>query len=827
MDDLKRVGLSFTTDGAVDFKKTLKEVNAAVKENYSEFKLAQSTWDKSTKTSEKLEARQKYLANQTNLYTQKVEQLTEELKQMEAAENQDTNAIEKKRAQLNSAQAKLNEYDKSLKQVTDDLRFHTTEMKEAATKVENFGNKTTEVGKKASVVSGAVVGVGAAAIKTAADFESGMSKVAALSGATGSDLEKLKAKAREMGSTTKYSASESADALSYMALAGWDTNKMLAGIEPILNLAAASEMDLAEASDIVTDYMTAFGIECDDAGKNATHFSDMMAYAMSKSNTTTQMLGEAYKNVASTAASLGYTAEETTAVLMTMANAGVKGGEAGTALSAIMTRLATNTKDCATELSQYGVEIYDSQGNMNSLSSILEGCKNVWNGLSQEQQANLAKTIAGQNHYSSFTTIMAGLQEGAEGAGSSFSTYAKALQECDGAASEMAATMQDNLNGQLTTVKSQLEESAIAIGNTLLPMIKDVVDNISNWVDKFNNLDEGTKKTIVTIALIVAAIGPLLIIIGKIATGISALMKLLAIITPLIAGVSAPVLVVIAVIAALIAIGVALYKNWDEITLRWKECWTGISNATSQAVESAKTYVNGLVDSSKEGINSLREDWKTGWSGIKNDFMEKWSGIKQDAQNGAASLKAHLGSVVDFTRNNWKAIGLCMTNPFVGAFNLLYNHCGTFRNYMNGFIQGIKNLFNFVFNWPHVPLPHFVVRPYGWKVGDLLKGKIPSMSVDFYKEGALLNRPTIFGLNGDKAMVGGEAGAEAILPVEKLINFMRTVNGEQNEELTQSMRQAIYEGMRQALKELGISIVLNDEKVGELFADYLRKELFA
>jgi myosin heavy subunit len=241
--------------------KTLKEVNAAVKENYSEFKLAQSTWDKSTKTSEKLEARQKYLANQTSLYTQKVEQLTEELKQMEAAENQDTNAIEKKRAQLNSAQAKLNEYDKSLKQVTDDLRFHTTEMKEAATKVENFGNETTEVGKKASVVSGAVVGVGAAAIKTAADFESGMSKVAALSGATGSDLEKLKAKAREMGATTKYSASESAEALSYMALAGWDTNKMLAGIEPILNLAAASEMDLAEASDIVTDYMTAFGIE--------------------------------------------------------------------------------------------------------------------------------------------------------------------------------------------------------------------------------------------------------------------------------------------------------------------------------------------------------------------------------------------------------------------------------------------------------------------------------------------------------------------------------------------------------------------------------------
>lgn len=827
MDDLKRVGLSFTTDGAVDFKKTLKEVNAAVKENYSEFKLAQSTWDKSTKTSEKLEARQKYLANQTNLYTQKVEQLTEELKQMESAENQDTNAIEKKRAQLNSAQAKLNEYDKSLKQVTDDLRFHTTEMKEAATKVESFGNKTTEVGKKASVVSGAVVGVGAAAIKTTADFESGMSKVAALSGATGSDLEKLEAKAREMGSATKYSASESADALSYMALAGWDTNKMLAGIEPILNLAAASEMDLAEASDIVTDYMTAFGIECDDAGKNATHFSDMMAYAMSKSNTTTQMLGEAYKNVASTAASLGYTAEETTAVLMTMANAGVKGGESGTALSAIMTRLATNTKDCATELSQYGVEVYDSQGNMNSLSSILEGCKNVWNTLTQEQQANLAKMIAGQNHYSSFTTIMAGLQEGAEGAGSSFTNYAKALQDCDGVAADMAATMQDNLNGQLTTLKSQLEESAISIGQVMLPVVKDIVDKISDWVDKFNSLDDGTKKTIVTIGLIVAAIGPLLILIGKMATGVSAIINLVSFLIPIIAGCGPVILAVIAIIGLLIAIGVNLYQNWDEIAGGFKQNWQEMKDTAGEAVEAVKGFIDGLVNGFKDGVGAIENWWTTGWGSIKSNFKENWTGIKQDLSNGVEHMKNGLGMVTGFVQNNWQGLRTTLSNPFLGAFKLLYDNCGAFHNYMNGFIQGIKNLFNFVFNWPHVPLPHFVVRPYGWKVGDLLKGKIPSMSVDFYKEGALLNRPTIFGLNGDKAMVGGEAGAEAILPVEKLINFMRTVNGEQNEELTQSMRQAIYEGMRQALKELGISIVLNDEKVGELFADYLRKELFA
>lgn len=827
MDDLKRVGISFTSEGAVDFKKTLKEVNAAVKENYAEFKLAQSTWDKSTKTSEKLEARQRYLANQTSLYTQKVEQLTEELAQMEAAEKQDSLAIEKKRAQLNNAQAKLNEYDKSLKQVTDDLKYHTTEMKETSKKIGDFGEKTTDAGKKMSVVSGAVAGVGFAAVKTAADFETGMSKVAALSGATGSDLEKLEAKAREMGSTTKYSASESADALSYMALAGWDTNKMLAGIEPILNLAAASEMDLAEASDIVTDYMTAFGIECDDAGKNATHFSDMMAYAMSKSNTTTEMLGEAYKNVASTAASLGYTAEETTAVLMTMANAGVKGGESGTALSAIMTRLATNTKDCADTLHEYGVEVYDSQGNMNSLSSILEGCKNVWNTLTQEEQANLAKMIAGQNHYSSFTTIMAGLQEGAEGAGSSFTNYAKALQECDGVAADMAATMQDNLNGQLTTLKSQLEESAISIGQVLLPVVKDIVDKISDWTDKFNGLDDSTKRIIVVVALIVAAIGPLLIIVGKIATGISSIIGLVATLTPIIAGCSPVILAVIAVIGLLIAIGVNLYQNWDEIAGGFKQNWQEMKDTVGEAVEAVTGFIDALVNGFKSGIDAIKDWWTTGWGSIKSNFKENWTGIKQDLSNGVEHMKNGLGMVTGFVQNNWQGLRTALSNPFLGAFKLLYDNCGTFHNYMNGFIQGIKNLFNFVFNWPHIPMPHFVVSPHGWKVGDLLKGKIPSLSVDFYKDGALLNRPTIFGMNGNKAMVGGEAGAEAVLPVEKLKDFMRTVNSEQNEALTGLMTQAMYEGMKKALKELGISIVLDDEKVGELFATYLRKELFA
>ena len=210
-------------------------------------------------------------------------------------------------------------------------------------------------------------------INSAGDFEASMSNVEALSGASGDQLQALTDKAKEMGATTKFTAGESADALSYMALAGWDTQSMLQGISPVMELAAAANMDLASASDIVTDYLTAFGLTASDT----THFVDVMAYAMSHSNTNVEQLGEAYKACAATAKSMGYSVEETTAVLATMANAGVKGGEAGTALNAIMTRLATNTKGCADELKKYGVSIYDSQGNMNSLSDILTGLSAV------------------------------------------------------------------------------------------------------------------------------------------------------------------------------------------------------------------------------------------------------------------------------------------------------------------------------------------------------------------------------------------------------------------------------------------------------------------
>lgn len=339
-------------------------------------------------------------------------------------------------------------------------------------------------------------------INSAGDFEASMSNVEALSGASGDQLQALTDKAKEMGATTKFTAGESADALSYMALAGWDTQSMLQGISPVMELAAAANMDLASASDIVTDYLTAFGLTASDT----THFVDVMAYAMSHSNTNVEQLGEAYKACAATAKSMGYSVEETTAVLATMANAGVKGGEAGTALNAIMTRLATNTKGCADELEKYGVSIYDSQGNMNSLSDILTGLSAVWDNLTDQEQANLAKTIAGTNQYSKLQTIMAGCSEQAAKGGQSFSDYASALENCSGTAGKMAGTMLDNLNGKMTLFESAADGLEIAVGEQLTPAMSDLYEvgaDVLSGMTEFVNDNPGVVKGITTMVGII------------------------------------------------------------------------------------------------------------------------------------------------------------------------------------------------------------------------------------------------------------------------------------------------------------------------------------
>lgn len=336
----------------------------------------------------------------------------------------------------------------------------------------------------------AVVGIGTAAIKTGADFEAAMSNVAAISGATGDDLKSLTDKAKEMGAKTKFSATESAEAFSYMAMAGWKTTDMLEGIEGIMNLAAASGEDLATTSDIVTDALTAFGL----SAKDSTHFADVLAQASSNANTNVGLMGETFKYVAPVAGALGFSAEDCATAIGLMANSGIKASQAGTSLRSIITRMAKPTKDVQGAMDALGVSLTNSDGSMKSLNEIMVDLRKGFAGLTADQKAQVAATLGGQEAMTGLLAIVNASDE-------DFASLTDSIANCDGAAQKMADTMNDNLSGQITILKSGLEGLAISLYEEMATPLKNVVkvaqEMVQGLQEAFNDggLDALVDKT--------------------------------------------------------------------------------------------------------------------------------------------------------------------------------------------------------------------------------------------------------------------------------------------------------------------------------------------
>lgn len=333
--------------------------------------------------------------------------------------------------------------------------------------------------KGMTIAAGAIAGIGAASVKVGMAFESEMSKVSAISGATGSDLEALTEKAKEMGATTKFSAAESAQAMEYMAMAGWKTEDMLGGIDGIMNLAAASGEDLATTSDIVTDALTAFGLSARDSSR----FADVLAAASSNANTNVSMLGESFKYVAPVAGALGYSAEDTAVALGLMANSGIKAGQAGTSLRSLLTNMSKPTDDMQDAMNRLGISLTDSSGNMKSLDTIMGELREGFSGLSEAEKSQLAATLAGQEGMSGLLAIVNTSEK-------DFNKLKDSIYECDGASAQMAATMQDNLEGQLTILKSSAEGLGIEIYESIQKPLQGLA---KKGIDAVNQLTEAFK----------------------------------------------------------------------------------------------------------------------------------------------------------------------------------------------------------------------------------------------------------------------------------------------------------------------------------------------
>lgn len=334
--------------------------------------------------------------------------------------------------------------------------------------------------KGLAVLGAAVTASTGVVVKLGMDFESQMSKVQAISGATGDELLQLTDKAKEMGKKTKFSATESAQALEYMAMAGWKTDDMLGGLEGIMNLAAASGEDLASTSDIVTDALTAFGMAASDSG----HFADILATASSNANTNVGMMGETFKYVAPVAGALGFSAEDTALAIGLMANSGIKAGQAGTSLRAILSRMAKPTKEVQSAMDELGISLTNSDGSMKSLNEIMGDLRNGFAKLSEAEKAEMASALGGQE-------AMSGLLAIVNASDDDFNKLSGAIANCDGAAADMAETMNDNLKGKLTILKSSLE----GLGLDLYESIESPLKNLADLgISAVNELTEAFEK---------------------------------------------------------------------------------------------------------------------------------------------------------------------------------------------------------------------------------------------------------------------------------------------------------------------------------------------
>ena len=461
-------------------------------------------------------------------------------------------------------------FKSGLKSALSDLKAFKSETATGKDKLAAFSSAATSTGK--SLTKGLTVplaGLGAASVAVTAKFDAGMSKVKAVSGATSAEMEKLRAKAKEMGAQTKFSATESAEAFNYMAMAGWKTEDMLDGIEGIMNLAAASGEDLATTSDIVTDALTAFGL----SAKDSTHFADVLAAASSNANTNVSMMGETFKYVAPVAGALGFSVEDVSTAIGLMANSGIKGSQAGTALRSLFTSMAKPTKESAAAMEKLGVSLTDSAGNMKDFDTIMGELRQGFAGLTEAEKAQTASALAGQYGMSGLLAIV-------NTSDKDFNKLKDSIYNADGAAQEMADTMLDNLPGAITLAKSALEGLGIRIGEVITPAITKVVQVFTKFISWLSQASDGTVAFAVTLGVILASIGPVLLVVGTLTRNILTLIEAYDKLSKVLAGKS--VVAFVKSTAAKIADTAATYAN-SAANLANKASLSGMTSALSSA----------------------------------------------------------------------------------------------------------------------------------------------------------------------------------------------------------------------------------------------------
>lgn len=651
----------------------LKGVNSSIKDTQSQLRDVEKLLKLDPGNTE-------LLAQKHRLLGEAVAGTKEKLETLKTAAEQANTALangEITQDQYDALQREIIETERNLRELENQANQSATALQKISAvgeKLQSAGDKISSAGEKLLPVTAGVTGLGAAAVTTAANFESSMSQVQATMGITKDSMSEvngesvntmdtLSSLAKKMGSETAFSASECAEALNYLALAGYDTQQMCDTLPTVLNLAAAGGIDLAAASDMVTDAMSALGMGVDEAGTMV----DQMAKTASTTNTSVAQLGEGILTIGATAKTVkGGTAELNTA-LGILANNGIKGAEGGTHLRNVILSLQNPTDKAAACMEQLGLDVYDSEGNMRSLNDILGDLNTSMDGMTAAEKSNIIGQIFNKTDLSSVNALLANT-------GTTWDELQQSIVDSGGAAQQMADTQLDNLQGQLTILKSALEGLAISFGELLLPAIKMIVGWVQKFVDWLNGMDEGTKKVVTTIALLAAALGPVLIVIGKVVSAVGTIMT----IVPKVAGVintvktafaalnttmlANPIFLIIAAITALVAAFIYLWNTNEDFRQFWINLWENVKEVAIAVWEAIKNFFTAAW----EAISSTAQ---AVWNGIKDFFSGLWEGIKTIFSTVVEVIK----TIITTYFNIYKTIITTVLNAIKTVFTTIWN----------------------------------------------------------------------------------------------------------------------------------------------------------
>ena len=714
-------------------------------------------------------------------------------------------------------------YKKHIAGITIEIDGDTSKLvkslDQVSSKVERVGKKIEGVGKDLTrnltvpIVTAAGVAVG-----KFAEVDKTMTLTNQTMGNTADEAQLLNKAMEDAASNSVFGMNDAANASLNFARAGLDATEAANALAPAMNLAAGEGGDLDTVSAGLVGTINGFG----DSFDNAEHYADVFANACNNSALDVNSLSDAMSIAAPIFNAAGYSVEDAALYMGVMANAGIDANTAATSLKTGMARLVKPAKEGAVWMEKLGIEVTNADGSMKDSVTIQSELHDAFSTLSESEQLAAASAIFGKNQMSNWLALINTAPE-------EVSSLSSAL-ETEGTTAEMADAMMGGFGGSIEKLKSSVDVLMTSLGGLIAQYLTPVIEKVQGAVDAFMSLDDETKEHIIKIAGIVAAVGPVLIIIGKVVTGIGSIISVASGLIAAISAISAPVLIVIGVITALIAIGVALYKHWDDIKEGAKQLgevfskvWGDITKKVTEAWENVKTKTSEAMNNITDKIanSQIAQAASKVWDAMKTTVSNSMDAIKRKYDEHGGGLKGAVAASMEAIKQYYQAGFNFIDNLTGGKLSAIRdkvsNVFSSIVDHVRNAVDRIRNAFDFDWHLPHISLPHFSID------GEfsLDPPSVPHFSIDWYKKAMnsayMLNGATIFGASGGHLLGGGEAGSEMIIGTNKLMQMIGQAKGG-NTYNNQFVINGVDRDPQELAQEISYYLDMQLQRTSEVFA---------